>query len=88
MATKSRATIDDLYNVPDNGKAEIVNGELILMSPTGNRPGRAAGKIFASLNRYEEEHGGGDDYGDNVGFIVHLPTATPSVPMRPGTPAR
>jgi Uma2 family endonuclease len=70
-AAKPRATIEDLYRIP--GKAEIVNGELILMRPTGARPGRAAGKIFASLNAFEEAHGGGYAFGDNVGFIVQLP---------------
>lgn len=73
MATQRRATIDDLYAAPDNGKAEIVNGELIWIGPTGGKPGRAAGKVFASLNLYEEEHGGGYAIGDNVGFIVRLP---------------
>ena len=29
-----------------NGKAEIVNGELVRMPPTGGKPGLAGGKIF------------------------------------------
>src|SRR3712207_8590971 len=33
MSQKTEATVEDLYHVPDNGKAEIVNGELVLMSP-------------------------------------------------------
>jgi hypothetical protein len=40
MSTKAEATVDDLCRVPENGKAEIVNGELVLMSPTGGLPGR------------------------------------------------
>ena len=28
MKTPAPATIDDLYRVPENGKAEIVNGEV------------------------------------------------------------
>jgi len=28
MATKTQATLEDLYRIPDNGKAEIVNGEV------------------------------------------------------------
>jgi Uma2 family endonuclease len=71
--TKIEATVDDLYRVPDNGKAELVNGELILMSPTGGVPGRAAGKIYISLNEYERRVGGGYAFPDNVGFIVNLP---------------
>jgi len=41
MSTKIKATIDDLYRVPENGKPEIANGELVLMSPTGGVPDRA-----------------------------------------------
>jgi len=73
MSTKAEATVDDLYRVPENGKAEIVNGELVLMSPTGGVPGRAAGKIFISLHDYERRVGGGYAFPDNVGFIVNLP---------------
>jgi hypothetical protein len=40
MTTKTKATIQDLYEVPHNRKAEIVNGEILLISPTGSRPGR------------------------------------------------
>lgn len=73
MITKTEATVDDLYRVPENGKAEIVNGELVLMSPTGGVPGRAAGRIYISLNQYERRVGGGYAFPDNVGFIVNLP---------------
>lgn len=38
MGTRAEATLDDLYNVPENGKAEIVDGKLRLMSPTGGGP--------------------------------------------------
>jgi Uma2 family endonuclease len=73
MSIKTEATVDDLYRVPENGKAEIVNGELVLMSPTGGVPGRAAGEIFISLREYERRVGGGYAFPDNVGFIVNLP---------------
>jgi Uma2 family endonuclease len=73
MTTKARATIDDLYKVPDNAKAEIVNGEVVLMSPAGSRPGRASFNITASLRTHERTRRPGHAIGDNVGFIVHLP---------------
>lgn len=73
MSAKTEATIDDLYRVPENGKAELVNGELVLMSPTGGVPGRAAGEIYISLHDYEKRVGGGHAFPDNVGFIVNLP---------------
>src|SRR5689334_21604203 len=73
MSTKTEATVDELYSVPEHGKAELVNGELVLMPPTGGVPGRAAGKIFISLSDYEQRVGGGYAFPDNVGFIVNLP---------------
>jgi Uma2 family endonuclease len=73
MVTKSRATVEDLYSVPENGKAEIIDGELVRIMPTGGLPARASGKIFFSLQLYEQTTGGGFAFGDNVGFIVNLP---------------
>jgi len=73
MPIKTQATIEDLHHVPENGKAEIVNGELRLMSPTGDSPGRAAGEIFISLRAHERRTRVGRAYGDNVGFLVSLP---------------
>ena len=71
MTTKTQATVEDLYRIPDNGKAEIVNGEIVLMSPTGDMPGRAGGAIYVSL-RGIERRAGGRAYPDNVGFRVEL----------------
>ncbi len=72
MTTKTQATIEDLYRLPHNGKAEIVNGEIVFMSPTGDMPGRAGGSIYVSL-RGIERRAGGRAYPDNVGFRVNLP---------------
>jgi len=55
MSTKLRATIDDLYGLPDV-KAEIVDGEIITMSPTGAAPGYAAAEIFVSLRDLFSSH--------------------------------
>jgi len=71
MATEIRATIDDLYQV--EGKAELVNGQIVCDSPTGGLPGFAAYEIFASLREYAKSTGNGYAIGDNVGFVVDLP---------------
>ena len=73
MSAKTQATIADLYRVPDNGKAEIVNGEVVLMSPTGKKPSRAAFKISLRLYEYELSTGSGTAVSDNAGFKVDLP---------------
>lgn len=73
MTTSPQATIEDLYGVREHGKAEIVRGELVLMSPTGDLPNRAAGAIYLSLRLYERQAGQGRAYTDNAGFKVALP---------------
>jgi Uma2 family endonuclease len=61
------ATVEDLYKV--EGKAELVDGRIVLMSPTGDAHGTAAANILFSLKAHERAHGGGRAYGDGVGFI-------------------
>jgi len=72
MPIKTQATLEDLYRVPEHGKAEIVNGELRFMPPTGDLPGSAAGEIFVSLRAHARRTGVGRAYTDNVGFVVNL----------------
>jgi Uma2 family endonuclease len=72
MSTKTHATVEDLYRLHGGGKAEIVDGEVVEMSPTGDMPARAGGAIYVSL-RSVERTAGGRAYPDNVGFRVDLP---------------
>ncbi|MCI0440648.1 MAG: Uma2 family endonuclease [Chloroflexi bacterium] len=73
MPTRRKATVEDLYRVPEHGKAELVKGELRLMAPTGGLPGYAAAEILASVRGYARRAGRGYALGDNVGFLVDLP---------------
>ena len=73
MTTKAPASIEDLYRVSENGKAEIVNGEIVRISPTGEVPNYAAGEIFASLRQYSRRKKYGRAVTDNAGFRVYLP---------------
>lgn len=71
MSPKIRAAIEDLYKV--EGKAELVHGEIVLMSPTGGKPGRASLEIAMSLRMHERQYGGGYAFPNNVAFAVKLP---------------
>ena len=71
MSIKTRATIADLYQV--EGKAELVNGEIVEMPPAGEDPGTAGGEIFASLREYARHTKRGRAFPDGVGFHVNLP---------------
>jgi Uma2 family endonuclease len=68
--TSTEVLIERLSKV--DRKAEIVDGRIVLMSPTGFQPGRASAAICFSLRAVEKPLGG-FAIGDNVGFVVNLP---------------
>ena len=70
MATSAKATIEDLYRIRE--KAELVDGEIVVRSPTGGLPSSAGGIIYASLRRHQQQEGGGRAYPDGAGFVVDL----------------
>lgn len=72
MSTRIEATIEDLYRLPHEIRAEIVDGEIVTMSPTGFMPGRAGHAICSSLRRIERK-ADGFAVPDNVAFEVNLP---------------
>ncbi|HEV2293678.1 MAG TPA: Uma2 family endonuclease [Tepidisphaeraceae bacterium] len=71
MTIKTAATVDDLYRT--EGKAELVNGELVLMPATGRAPGYAGDEIMISLGQYAKRMKRGIAVGDNKAFLVDLP---------------
>jgi len=71
MSTTIKATIEDLYRV--RGKAELVDGEIVHMSPTGAAPSFAAAEIFVSLRLYARLRKVGRAVTDNAAFRVDLP---------------
>src|SRR5438552_3365561 len=66
--TERAATLDDLCRV--EGKAELIDGRIVHIMPTGRRPGRVALRIARALDRHAEATGRGEAFGDNVGFTV------------------
>jgi len=71
LTLKTQATIEDLYHV--DGKAELVNGEIVHVPPTGAWPGRAAGAIYLSLSSHERKTNSGFAFIGNVAYHVSLP---------------
>jgi len=55
------------------GKAELVNGEIVHMPPVGDDPGYAGDEIYVSLREYAKRLKRGRAFGDNKVFHVHLP---------------
>ena len=75
MATvKTPATFDDLYHVPDDGCSyELVNGEIVKMSPTGEMPSDIAFQIATALGLYARAMGRGRARPDGIAYTVDLP---------------
>ncbi len=76
MSETKSATIDDLARVVEHGKAELIDGVIVAISPTGFLPSYVAGEIYASLRDYARRTRTGYAIGDNTGFIVDLPHRT------------
>ncbi len=72
--TADRAT-DQLFEqlMKIDGKAEIINGEIVHFMPTGEEPILASGEIFVSLRDYARREGNGRAIPDNATFRVNLP---------------
>jgi Uma2 family endonuclease len=73
MTQTAAATIADLHSVAEHGKAELIDGVIVTMSPTGFLPNYVAGEIYVSLREYARQTRSGYAIGDNAGFIVDLP---------------
>ena len=71
---KPTATLADLSRV--DGKAELIDGRIVHLMPTGHRPNAIAGEIFVSLKNHARATGKGVAYTDNMGFAV------PELPSR------
>jgi len=71
MASQSKATINDLYLIPE--KAELIDGGIVLMAPAEIDPGYASDETLFSLWLYVKRTGKGRAVGDDAAFRVNLP---------------
>ena len=51
-------TIEDIYALPDGERAELIDGNLYMMTPPGTRHQRLVSKVHGSIFRFIEDHGG------------------------------
>jgi Uma2 family endonuclease len=79
MATTTRrATEDDLWNAPEDGrKYELVDGELVV-SPAGLRHGRICVRLVRALGDFVHDGGLGDVFDSSTGF--RLPGGNVRIP--------
>jgi Uma2 family endonuclease len=63
-------TAEQLFLEPDLGRCELLQGELMMMSPSGSMHGRYCAFLAASLWDYVDEHKSGMVFGAETGFIL------------------
>lgn len=74
-------TADELLTMPENGRRyELVEGELHMMSPAGGRHGRIALKLARRLGDHVEQHGLGETFAAETGFLLQRDPDTVRAP--------
>ena len=64
-------TASQLEELPDDGhRYDLLRGELIKMSPAGRDQGRIAGRFFHLFYIFVVEHGLGETYAAETGFLI------------------
>lgn len=71
MSIQTRASVDDLMRY--DGKAELINGEIVPMAATGWASHYAAAEVFVSLRAHVRRQRRGRAFSDNAAFRVDLP---------------
>ncbi len=71
MSTTEFSLLDELDRV--DGKAEIINGAIVILPMSGRKPTRAAEEIHASLRQYVRRVKRGEACADGNDYSVDLP---------------
>ena len=69
--TQRTATLDDLMKTDE--KAELINGRIVPIMPSGFLPGRVARRITRALEDYVAAGGKGEPIAGNVGYAFDAP---------------
>lgn len=74
MASKTRLTARDLWEQGEgDARRELVDGEVVEMTPAGGVHGRITSRIDRWLAEHVERQGGGEILVGDVGFVLNLP---------------
>lgn len=57
-AQKKFYTIDDIYNLPEGSRAELIDGQIYYMVPPSRKHQTIARELFSSINSYIKANGG------------------------------
>ena len=57
LAHEKLYTIDDIYNLPDGSRAELIDGQIYYMAPPNRKHQTIARELFSSINSYIKPKG-------------------------------
>jgi len=82
VATHKLVTADDLLAISqrDDARFELLQGDLIMMSPAGSKHGNLAMKIGARIQVYVEDQGQGCVFAAETGFFIESDPDTVRAP--------
>lgn len=72
IAEAKYVTEDELLALGSDARVEVVNGEIVEMSPTGSLHNFIAGNIYDALKAYAKAHKSGFAYTDGAIFYLEL----------------
>ena len=58
LAQEKFYTIDDIYNLPEGSRAELIDGQIYYMAPPNRKHQTIARELFSSINSYIKSKGG------------------------------
>ncbi len=58
LAQEKLYTIDDIYNLPEGSRAELIDGQIYYMAPPNRKHQTIARELFSSINFYIKAKGG------------------------------
>lgn len=71
MATTKLVTVEDLEAMPEDERYELIQGELVPMSPIGRPHGTLLFTVGGPLSDHVEQQRLGNVYGGEIGVILH-----------------
>lgn len=58
MPKEETYTLDDIYNLPDHRRAELIDGQIYDITPPSRKHQRIAGELFATIRNYIKQNNG------------------------------
>ena len=52
LSQEKRYTVDDIYNLPEGIRAELIDGEMYMMAAPGTRHQEISGFLYANIYNY------------------------------------